>query len=55
LKQTLADKCLASIHSPNLAPCDIFLFPEAKNALKGTNFQSVGEVKSKTMDLLITV
>jgi hypothetical protein len=41
-----------SPHSPDLAPCDFYLFPKLKSALKGTHFQSVNEVKSKMADLL---
>jgi hypothetical protein len=55
VKQFLADKCipvLDSPHSPHLAPCDFYLFHKLKSALKGTRFQSVDEVKSKTADLL---
>jgi hypothetical protein len=39
-------------HSPDLAPCDFYLFPKLKSALKETHFQSVDEVKSKLADLL---
>jgi hypothetical protein len=31
--------------SPDLAPCDFYLCPKLKSALKGTHFQSVDEVK----------
>jgi hypothetical protein len=41
-----------SRYSTDLAPCDFYLFPKLKSALKGTHFQSVDEVKSKTADLL---
>jgi hypothetical protein len=56
MKQFLADKCIAMLepppHSSDLAPCDFYLFPKVKNALKGTHFRSVDEMKSKTADLL---
>jgi hypothetical protein len=39
-------------YSPDLPPCDFYLYPKLKSALKGTNLQSVDEVKSKTADLL---
>jgi hypothetical protein len=39
------------LYSPDLAPCDFYLFPKVKSTLKGTNFQSVDEVKSKTADI----
>jgi hypothetical protein len=56
MKQFLANKCISvlqhPIYSPDLASCDFYLFPRVKSALKGTHFQSVNEVKSKTVDLL---
>lgn len=39
-------------YSPDLAVCDFFLFPEIKSELKGTIFEDVKAVKSKTMDVL---
>jgi hypothetical protein len=39
-------------YSPDLGPCDFFLFPKAKSVLKGTRFASVTEVKMKTTELL---
>jgi hypothetical protein len=39
-------------YSPDLAPCDFFLFPKLKHSLKGTYFQSIEDIKRKTMDLL---
>ncbi|VVC34237.1 Hypothetical protein CINCED_3A000056 [Cinara cedri] len=36
----------------NLAPCDFFLFPKIKSALKGTRFESMEAVKQKTAELL---
>ncbi len=44
----------AQKHVPNgfdLAPCDIFLFPQIKSALKGTQFESIKEVKWKLLEL----
>jgi hypothetical protein len=56
VKQFLADKCIPVLehpaYSPDLAPCDFYLFPKLKNALKGPHFQSVDEVNSKTAGLL---
>ena len=55
VKQFLAEKRITVLehppYSPDLAPCDFYLFPKVKSALKGTFFQSVEEVKTKT-DLL---
>jgi hypothetical protein len=39
-------------YSPDLAPCDFFLFPELKHSLKGTHFQSTEDIQRKTTDLL---
>lgn len=56
MKQFLTDKRIPVLdhppYSPDLAPCDVFLFPKVKSALKGTHFQSVEEVKAKTAHLL---
>jgi hypothetical protein len=45
----LADKGIPVLehppYSPDLAPCDLYLFLNLKSALKGTHFQSVDEVK----------
>jgi len=39
-------------YSPDLAPCDFFLFPKIKSALKGTRFESMEKVKRKSAELL---
>ena len=39
-------------YSPDIAPCDFFLFPKIKSALKGTRFESVHAVKAKATQLL---
>lgn len=56
VKQFLADKRIPVLdhppYSPDLAPCDFYLFPKVKSSLKGTHFQSVEQVKAKTADLL---
>ncbi|KAG5337601.1 MOS1T transposase, partial [Acromyrmex charruanus] len=39
-------------YSPDLASCDFFLFPKIKSALKGTQFESMEEVKRKSAELL---
>uniref|UniRef100_A0A4W6BQX3 Uncharacterized protein n=1 Tax=Lates calcarifer TaxID=8187 RepID=A0A4W6BQX3_LATCA len=38
--------------SPDLAPCDLFLFPKIKSVLKGTCFESVSEVKKRTIEVV---
>jgi len=42
-------------YSPDLAPCDFFLFPKIKSALKGTRFVSVDAVKAKATQLLNSI
>jgi hypothetical protein len=39
-------------YSPDLAPCDFFLFPKLQHSLKGTHFQSIEDIQRKTTDLL---
>jgi len=41
-------------YSPDLAPCDFFLLPKIKSALKRTRFESMEEVKRKSAELLLT-
>ena len=42
-------------YSPDLAPCDFFLFPKIKSELKGTRFESVDAVKAKATQLLNSI
>jgi len=39
-------------YSPDLAPCDFFLFPRRKGQMKGKRFANVSEVKKKTLEVL---
>jgi hypothetical protein len=39
-------------YSPNLAPCDFWLFPELKNALKGQSFADIPDIQSNVTTLL---
>jgi hypothetical protein len=39
-------------YSPELAPCDFYLFPKIKSVLKGTHSLSVENVKAKTAENL---
>jgi len=41
-----------SPYSPDLAPCDFFLFPHMKGQMKGKCFADVSEVKKKTLEVL---
>nr|APL98288.1 putative DD34D transposase [Bactrocera tryoni] len=36
-------------YSPDLAPCDFFLFPKLKLPLRGTRFQSIEEIKQNSL------
>ena len=38
--------------SPDLSPCDFFLFPRMKSQMKGKRFADVSEVKKKTLEVL---
>jgi hypothetical protein len=38
-------------HSPDLAPCDFWLFPKLKNALKGQRFADIPDIQ-RNMTLL---
>ena len=37
-------------YSPDLAPCDFFLFPRLKKNMKGKRFGTVEEVKQKSLE-----
>jgi transposase len=56
IQQFLAKKQVPVLHhapySPDLAPCDLFLFPKLKHSLKGTHFQSIEDIQRKTTELL---
>jgi len=41
-------------YSPDLAPCDFFLFPRMKSRMNGKRFAYVREVKKKTLRVLKT-
>lgn len=52
IREFLAEKKIPVVphppYSPDLAPCDFFLFPRLKSALKGQRFQDVEEIKANT-------
>jgi len=54
VKQFLANKNITVLehppYSPDLTPCDFYLFPKIKSVLKGTHFVSAEDVKAKTTD-----
>lgn len=42
-------------YSPDLTPCDFFLFPRLKRDMKGQRFATVEEVKQKSLHELKTI
>lgn len=56
VKQFLAEKQVAMLehppYSPDLAPCDFWLFPKLKNIVKGTRFESVDDIKARVTAVL---
>jgi hypothetical protein len=43
------------LYSPDLAPADIWLFPELKSVLKGKRFADVEDVKSSVKNILTDI
>ena len=41
-------------YSPDLAPCNFWLFPKLKSALKGKRFQTTNEIQGNTTGQLMT-
>jgi histone-lysine N-methyltransferase SETMAR len=39
-------------HSPDLSPCDFFLFPQLKNHLKGHHFGTLDNIQKSVTDEL---
>jgi hypothetical protein len=56
VKQFLANKHITVLehlpNSPDIAPCDFYLFPKIKSLLKRNHFVSVENVKAKTAEFL---
>jgi transposase len=42
-------------YSPDLSPCDIFLFPKLKNVLKGRHFGTLENIQKSVTDMLKTI
>lgn len=40
------------LYSPDLAPCDFFLFPKLKLLLRGNRFESIDEMKAESLCVL---
>jgi hypothetical protein len=56
VQQFLATKNMAVVphtrYSPNLAPCDFFLFQRMKSKLKWRHFQDVTEIQEQSLTVL---
>ena len=59
VKQFLAHKTILTLehapYSPDLAPCDFFLFPKLKSFLKGTRSDDLEDIKRRTTACLKVV
>jgi hypothetical protein len=42
-------------YSPDLAPCDFFLFPKMKLKLKGRRFDTIDEIQAESQRVLDTL
>ena len=42
-------------YSPDLAPCDFWLFPKLKSRLKGKRFQTLDEIQENMMEQLMAI
>jgi hypothetical protein len=42
-------------HSPNLTPCDFFLFPKIKLKLKGRRFDTIEEIHAESQRVIDTL
>jgi hypothetical protein len=44
-----------SPYSPDLAPCDFFIFPKMKLKLKGRRFDTIEEIQTESQRVLDTL
>ena len=42
-------------YSPDLVPCDFWLFPKLKSTLKGTGFKTINEIQENMMGQLMAI
>jgi len=42
-------------YSPDMSPCDIFLFPRTKSLVKGTYFESITDIRAAVMRELVDI
>ena len=45
----------SATYSPDLVPCDFWIFPKLKSPLKGKRFQTIGEFQENTMGQLMAI
>ena len=43
------------LYSPDLGPCDCWLFPKLKSSLKGNRFQTINEIQENRMGQLMAI
>ena len=43
------------LYSPDLVPCDLWLFPKLKSPLKGKRFQTINEIQENTTGQLMEI
>jgi len=53
INEFLAEKMHS--YSPNLSPCDFFLFPRLKNHLKGRHFGTLDNIQTSVIDELKSI
>jgi transposase len=55
----LAEKSIMKLdhppYSPDLAPCDFWLFPKLKTALKGHRFSDIADIQEHAMTILQSI
>ena len=54
-EEVFGEKQHSSDGTSTVAPCNFFLFPKIKSALKATRFESVDAVKAKATQLLNSI
>jgi len=47
--------CAHPPYSPDLAPCDFWIFPKVKMAMKGKRFESIQDIEAATTAQLKTL
>ena len=43
------------LYSPDLAPCDFWLFPKLKEKLRGCRYETIDEMKEAVMKVIDTL